>query len=794
MRILFRNFTSVIRRFKVATLLNVLGLSVAFAVFILIMTQVLYESTYNHCYPNRDRIVRLEVAHEGKDFQAAICRPVGEMIGRDWAHVEAVTTLIAWDQEIVLSLADEQEASKFFSEKIILATPDFAAIFPFTMVEGSDKALEEPNQILIPLSMAQKMFPGQSALGKTLKQNKSSLIIGGIYKDFPRNALTKNVIYAGLDKEENTSNWGSWNYHVYFLLDNAQAAEGANEFLTGMVFNAFDYAAAGFDSKDAYLATAQGRQFRLMPLDELYYTTTTLFDAGEHGSRQTTWLLFAIAIIILVIADINFTNFSTALAPMRMRSINTQKVLGSTNGRLRATLVTESIFISFGSFLLALLLVYVCQSSFLNSLLSADIALSANIPLVLFTAGLAVLSGLLAGLYPAIYMTSFSPALVLKGSFGLSPKGRRLRSTLLCIQYIASISLIIIASFMYLQNRYMKHSDLGYDKDQLYVTFLKSSLKIQPETLTNELCRFSGITDVAFAESPLSAVDDMNSWGTVEEGVSINYRCITVSDNFLKTIGVEIAEGRDMLPSDSLDDFGTYIFNQAAKEQYNLTLGKIINTGEIVGFMPNFRYATFRRSIEPMAIFVPGQNHWARESFKNTVYIRLAEGADRDAAQKHIQATLEKLAPNYPFFVNPLSTLIGFSYTQEDNLATLITVFSLLAILISMVGVFGLVVFENEHKRKEIGIRKTFGSTVGEILRMLNSNYVKLLLLSFIIASPISYVIIKQWLKAYTFRTPLYGWVFAVAFLIVTGITLLTVTFQSWRSANENPIRSLRND
>lgn len=482
---------------------------------------------------------------------------------------------------------------------------------------------------------------------------------------------------------------------------------------------------------------------------------------------------------------------------MRIKSINTQKVLGSPTGAIRMALVIEAVTVSFGSFLLALFLVYVAGLTFIASLVDADMSLSAHLPLVGLTAGLALLTGLLAGLYPAWYMTSFQPALVLKGSFGLSREGRRLRNALICIQYVASFSLIIGSLFMYLQDRYVHQTSLGYDKDQVIVTDLGRKSGSSYKALASQLKNHAGIEDVTFASVLLSGSDQYMNWGREYHGEQISYQCLVVDASFLKVMGIQVNEGRDFREEDMQTKRGAYIFNESARKKYNLQLDDHIDSARIVGFMPDVKFASFRMEVTPMAFFVWGKYRWDKD-FTNRkyelAYIQVKAGSDLREAMRHVRTTLGSFDPEYPFDVRFFDEVLDRLYEKEENLSRLIGLFSLIAIFISMVGVFGLVVFDSEYRRKEIGIRKVLGSTTTEILLMFNQTYLRILLLCFVLAVPLAWYGVSRWLENFAYKTPMYLWVYAVAFAIISAITILTVTFQNWHTANENPVHSIKNE
>ncbi|WP_365324550.1 FtsX-like permease family protein, partial [uncultured Parabacteroides sp.] len=424
--------------------------------------------------------------------------------------------------------------------------------------------------------------------------------------------------------------------------------------------------------------------FRLTRLPDVHYATDVTFDMVPKSSRQTVLVLFAFALVILIIAGINFTNFSTALTPMRVKSINTQKVLGSSDGVLRFSLLMEAVCVSVVAYLLALWMVYIAGSGPIAKLVDADMSLTAHPLLLSVTALIALLTGVLAGLYPSYYMTSFSPALVLKGSFGLSPKGRRLRNVLISVQFIASFALIIGSMFMYLQNHFMQSSPLGYDKDEVIVTNLTAPVLKSSDAFSSRLKSFSGIADVTYGEFMLSSQDQYMEWGRELNGETIQFQCMPVDPSFLKVMNIFVIEGRDFREEDALTTDGVYIFNERAKKLYDMTLGDKIYGAEIAGFIPDIKFASFRTEVTPMAFYVRGKGYSGGAAY---AYIKVKAGSDLPSAMSHVKNVLNEIHPDYPFDVKFFDQVLNTLYEKEESLSSLITLFSLIAVLISVVAV-----------------------------------------------------------------------------------------------------------
>ena len=795
MKLMIRNLLYLFKRFKTAVVLNLFGLTIAFAAFLLIVMQVDYEMNYDAMHSKSGRTFRLEANHGEFEHNAIHCLMFSDAFVNSSAHITDYSyryPFYGGERYCQIDEVDDQGEAKVFKENFQLCLPNISDVFDFHMKEGSVGCLSIPGSVLIPESVAKRLFDKQSAIGKRIRMSGSSgwqpvsttiLTIGGVYKDFPGNTTVQNRIYVPMDQLDLLkSSWQMYANEIYVTLDDPLNKE-----------EVLDHFNKTFDFAKSQMGSAQEIALRLTPLKEVYYTHDTTFDFNPKGHRETNYVLLGIAFLILFIAGINFTNLTTSLIPLRLKTINTHRVLGCSIYKLQAISLIESIVICLISYILALFIVNDLSYTPIANWVDADIRLSQYKGLILLTALIAILTGCLAGLYPAIRSTSYAPALVLKGSFGLSPKGKKVRVALIGFQYTVSIALIIVTLFMGLQNHFMTSSEqLGFNKDQVAIVNLTPEIyaKHKPQYI-QKLKDYPGIEDVAFSVYELSKEDDMIDLEYARhEDKDVFFKVFYASENFLSVMDIQVEEGRDFTREDLNKAQSDYIINPAAERDFHLHPGDRFNDRTVLGVSKDFRFNSCRIASSP---FVFALNNDIPNP-KLVSYIRFNSKTNLQEAVAHVRETLKEIDPTFPFEISFYNTILNNLYQKEQTLGKLISLFGIMAILISIVGVFGLVLFETQYRRKEIGIRKINGATTGQILLMFNKTYIRIVSVCFIISIPIAWMGTQQWLENFAYKTPLHLWVFIVAFLIILSVRIRIVTFRTWPAANENPVNSVKSE
>lgn len=811
MKIAFRNFLTTLRRYKILSLLNVIGLTLAFTAFYVIMTQVWWELGYNRSLHEADRIylVENEDWYEPGKWSSWLNRPVPERVIASTAGVEVGGCMWGGFGSGTCWTSNEPSFgyNKFSASCGSVSLP-FLDVFAFRSVEGDVHDLGKPKSVIVSREAAERMRVGVGSLiwvDTDEPQPDGAMEVVAVFEDFPDNSLLGEcevVKNLGETNLYTTSEW-SFNYFVKFR-PGADPDEFARQWTNvnqEMQREAAEKrAAAGDAADDDDESGIYG--VRLSPVSELYFESDSQAPCRQ-GSVVTTYTLLGIAVLVIVLAFINFVNFFFALVPVRIRTVNTFKVFGAPASSLRFNFVFEA----FGLVLIALLAAwyvsFALQGTEFASYISASLALSQNLEVVGLVAVVAFVMALAASLYPAWYITSFAPALVVKGSFGGTRSGRRLRTLLLGVQFFISIGLIIATSFIRLQHDYMMHYDMGFDKENLLAVRLSERGAVSYDALRQKLLSDPQVKDVTGATSRLVSVGRMG-WGREFKGRQVAFQSYVVQPDFLRVMGIPITDGRDFLESDFDKELGTMIFNEAARREFEMQVGDRINgfvspDEQIVGFCADFNFKPLQYGVSPFCFYllpkkIQQENYW---HLPHVVYVRMTPGADIAAVTAHIRRCIAEVDPRTEpgdIVVRVFDEELGLEYDNERKLTAIVGLFALLAVVIALMGVFGLVLFETQHRRREIAVRRVMGASRGEILAMFNRRYVMLVAVCFVLAVPVSIWAVRHWLAGFAYAVPLYWWVFALALAGVLAVTALTVTVRSWHAVNENPAESVKSE
>ena len=780
-----------------SSVLNILGLTAAFAALYIILVQVHHDLTYNKALKDSDRIYCLTMPDmfSNNAYMIWVNRPMSEAVISSVPCVEAGGCAAIQGGDVVSARTSEGQPS------VELKATSFSRsaidVFGFELVAGSwDNWIGNDNVVMS--ETAAKHLGLQ--VGDRFQYgywNWRDVTVAAIYKDMPVNSDLSSFDFILNMGDIGMDDWNQWGYNYFIKLVKGADIKDFEEVAAQVACDSW-IKTCNINEQNVTEENRRSMAPHLMLLTDNYFADN-IGHPGKSGNRTTTITLLVIAIFVMLIAFINYINFFFAMVPLRLRSINTRKILGSSRFQLVMSFVGESVLMVVIALGLAVAVVTLFRQSTLASLIDTSLDFSQNWGIVALTIGLALLISVVASIYPALFATSFNPAFALKGTLGTTQKGKAFRIGLIGLQFTVSIVLIICAIFVHQQRSFMMEHDMGFNQEYLLQSHLTWELANNRETIESRLKTDAAIKDIAWGDGPFVSNSRM-TWNREFNGEQVHWQVYPVSWNFLRFMGIEIVEGRDFTTADEQSENGVYIINETAQKMYGLTTddriqGHTDNPAEIAGICKDFNFSALRDEIGPFAFYIYGKEPWSPCC---RLFIRTEAGIDTQALIDRTIKTINELDPNmgdgFSVWVNPFEKAIENQYKKEQNLSQLVNLFTILAIVISLMGVFGLVMFETEHRRKEIGIRRVHGATVQQILLMFNSRFVKIVLVCFVIAVPVSIVIMRRYLEGFAYQVPLHVWVFALALLAVVGVTIAVVTLRSLRAATVNPVESLKNN
>ena len=780
----------VFRKTGVSTLINILGMSVAFAAAMILMVQVKWDSTYDKNFEGHEKVFRME--NNWMDdglFYTSISRPIIELIRTVSPNLEAVGTLQEGGQQVFYKEGDKESAITIPYAQI---DSSMLSVFPFEWVEGSAKEFTTRGTAILNEAFAQMIFGEESAVGKLLLTGDSDQYrIIGVFKNTPRNYSMHYGIIA------NMGDWllhegNEWSFSAYLKLYNpAQVRETESAILDALAPDLFE------GSSDEEIAKYR-KGFRLSNLHDAHFERDVRANIAS-ANKSITISLAAIAILLILIAIINFINFAFAEIPFRIKSINTRKVLGESRGSLIGRQLMHAGLIALVAFAIATLIMHVIAGTSWASYVSDSIALKDNVGILILMLGIALLSAVVAGIAPALYSTAQPAALVLKGSYAMSVKGKVLRNILVGLQFVLSFLFILMALYVSVQTKFMMNKDMGFPQENILQVWCGYYAGAAHEPLKDKLLQNPSITDVTFSDN-LIVSDQKMGWGrTGDDGTQIFMEVLPVTDDFVRFFNLQIIEGRDFRESDNQSETGVFIANETFINmfpQYHVgsQVGGHVDNTPIVGIMKDFNFKSLQHAMGPLVLLIWGKTQWRNFS---VMYVKTAPGANFKEVSDYIKEAVCHFDPTREpnqVAVRHLDEWIENMYQSEQSLGKLITIASLVALLIAIIGIIGLVFFETQFIRKEIAVRRVNGATVGSILQMINKKYLIMAGTSFVIAAPVAYWLMTAWRKGFAYQAPIPAWLFLVALLAVAAITLAVVTLQSLRAASANPVESLKNE
>lgn len=791
------------------TALNVVGLAVGIACCVLIGLWVVDETSYDDFHPDADRIHRVVLygAIGGRTLEAPVTpSPLAPTMAEEFPEVAAATRVGDLNPDMLMRRSDGEE---FLQENFLFVDSTFFQVFQITFLAGdAQTALAEPNTLVLTASMAEKYFPGEKALGKSITAvtDTSLYRVTGIIPDYPENShFHFDVLATSIGQPQMESDaWISNGLRTYALLQPAVEAEAVEAKFAPLMRT---HAAAQIEqfsgqTFDEFYADGNGLHYRLQPVRDIHLTSHMEFEMEPNGSLATVYVFGSIAVFILLIACINFTNLATARSAARAKEVGVRKMVGSDRASLVGQFLTESVVLSLGSMVLAAGLVAVSLPGF-NALtgkaIGYDLFLSPVVWAALLGLGLGV--GLLAGSYPALFLSSFEPVVVLKGAFQRTAAGGRLRNGLVVFQFAISIVLIVSTVVVYNQLAFMRDKALGFDKEHILVLNRAGLLAEQGESFKEALRAHPNVVSVGATTSLPGGIFGQSPFRPEGSGPEdrVLMSPVAVDHDYFETMGIAFAEGRPFSRSFATDT-AALVLNQAAVEKlgWDTGVGKRLafvgdTTGtlfDVVGVTQDFHVASLHEPVGPIAMSLSSPSGQGGGTLPFLVArVRPGEGAEALAL---LNRTWDEFLPDQPFDYAFLDRDLDALYDADRRLGSIFQVFSGLAIVIACLGLFGLAAFTTQQRTKEIGVRKVLGAGVPGIIALLSRDFLKLVLIAFAVAAPVAYVAMERWLADFAYRVTLGPIVFIVAGLIAVGIAVATVSFHTLRAATSDPVKSLR--
>ena len=772
--IAFRN----LKKYKVFSFINIAGLSISLAVILLIAVYAQMELSMDKFHSNYSRIIKI-----GK---GTIPAPIADIIKLNLPEIKKVTRVDSFSSTSVTIKYDNKVLTV---KNLIYSEPDFFDIFSFKALEGNIKALSDPMTIVLTRTEAKRIFGNTSPIGKVVKMdNQFDLTIQAVIEDIPQNSsiqfggiISFSSLKAKAGKYMDPYSWSQWNYQTYALFPPNFNKNDIAKKITSLL-------------KNNIPKTTLDLNIDLIPFKDIYYNDEIAGGFQSHGSIAKNIALISIAILILLIAVINYMNLSTARASMRTKEIGVRKTVGASKMVLIFQFLSESIVLSIISIIFAIIIALILIPLF-NELLNTHLTLFPNkviLRCIILISG-AVILGILAGLYPAFYLTSFKPDVILKGIVKQIKGKALLRKGLIVFQFSVAVIIIVSSVVIYSQMNYVKNKPLGFEKENIIYFPVNMEIYVKKDLFQSKLLEHSAVADFAYS---LGVPGNMfMSWGTnmKYEGKDyhIMYTAVPISSDFMRLMKMKLVEGRGFIDKDT-NDYLNVIVNEAFVKAYgmkNPLNAKVMfdKGGKVVGVVKNFNYKTLHSDIEPLAfINIPEYFSCGLIKLKSSKYV------DIKGVINHLEATWKEISPDFPFEYNFLDESLSNQYKTEERFEKAFILFSLMAIFIACLGLFGLSTFTTEQRIKEIGIRKILGASISNITIMLSKQFIMLVLISNIIAWPVAYYLMGKWLQDFAYSININWWVFVLSGGLALIIALATISVNAIKAAIANPIEALR--
>ncbi|HLF62541.1 MAG TPA: ABC transporter permease [Saprospiraceae bacterium] len=809
-KIAFRNLT----HNKGYSFINLFGLTIGITCCLLIGLYIANELSFDTYHTNADRIWRVSRKFTNKDgsmqlYLGHLAPPFAPLLKNDFPDIEEATRLFSYTATF------RHGDQLYIEDQFYAAEPNLFKIFDIPMIAGDPAtALNDPLSMILSESTAKKYFGknylDQDPIGQTMKfDSRADFKITGIYKDFPYNSHMHPEILASFatmrdtnfyGEEQLRTNFGNNSFSTYLLLPKDYPIEKLEAQFPAFI----DKNMAGYYLNGVKASTRTS--LHLMPLTDIHLRSHLDTEFEANGDIKRVWIFSIIAVFVLLIACINYMNLSTARSVTRAKEIGVRKVVGAFRKEIIGQFLSESVLLAIGATLLAVLLTRIALP-FVNQVMGQQMQIQSTwlwmLPLIILT--LAVLTGILAGAYPAFFLSSLSPLKTLKSSSGGVTTGSSLlRKTLVVSQFAISVTLIIAVLVVFRQLTFMQNKELGLAKDHVAAVNFYSSLAPQYEAFRTQMLSNPAVKNITrstripsgrLLDSFGSAKVQLESDSLDQSGVDLKF--VTIDHRFIPTYSLEIAAGRNFREDQGADRFESFILNEAAVRRIGWktseeAIGKRIQYGgrdaHIIGVLKDFNFESLHQDILPMIVFIPRDS-----TFFNFLSIQL-DGNRLQEGVAHLKSTWQKFIPNMPFDYHFIDDDYARLYEAEQRQGRVFIGFAILAIFIACLGLFGLAAFVAQQRVKEIGVRKVLGASTASIIGLMSRDFLRLVIIALVLASPLAWWFMHQWLDNFAYRINISWWIFAAAGVLSITIAFLTISAQSLKAALANPVESLRSE
>jgi putative ABC transport system permease protein len=798
---MFKNYIKVafrnLRKNRAYSAINILGLAMGLMVSILVFMYVIDETSYDKHITDYQQIYRMGIKANmmGQAIDAPTsCSPMAQSLRTDFTDVVTATRMKPVGQEIMLKHKD----NKLYIPTGARADSVFFQVFDYEFVHGNpNTALKEENAIVLTETTAQKFFGNENPMGKIISyDDRRDYIVRGVIKDHKGNSHFQSDFFIA----ENTIEplWISNNYYTY-----AKLRKGVNpdEFKEVMSDKFLTYIAPNVEqflkiTIEEFLAQGNTFEYDMQPLASIHLYSHRDWEIQQNGNVIYVYVFIAIAVLVLLIAGINFMNLSTARSAKRAKEVGIRKVSGASRGMLISQFLMESVIQSVIALFLAFILVELFLPGF-NNIMDTELNLfNDHFWITLgFALSVTIFYGLFSGSYPAFFLSAFQPVTVLKGDMSKTKGGAFFRKSLVVVQFTASIILIIGMAIIFQQISFMQNKNLGFSSDQVLVVPIQTDKMTENfRTYKKEFLKIPNVLNVSRASYYPGTNPNQTMFQMEGREEQLPLWNMDVDYDFIETLNLEMAEGRKFDRNLDIDTLPTFILNETALKNLNIEnpVGKRMagffgpnesQFGPVIGVVKDFHIEGFNQPIKPMVLMLRNDLWFA--SFKIA-----PENMSQSIAS--IETKWNEMEPSHPFRYTFLSDDFGALFKQQENFGTMFLYLTILAIIISCMGLYGLASFTAEQRTKEIGIRKVLGASVPQLMNMLTKDFIKLVLIANIFAWPITLLLAREWLSNFSYQIDLPFMPFLLASLVAVVIALITVSYQAYVAATSDPVRALK--